>query len=146
MAPEVRWQASSAASSGRDVAASDRESVESLLRRLIKRIEESERRYAEALDELHARLGHISYAAGVTEVIGSPEETENFLSGCGASWAILPAAWSSPNPQKSTGRFPRSTKPSRKSAPPASPTRSQTGSPRYRTLRRRRHEPNRNPP
>ena len=57
MAPEVRWQASDAAvSRGIAVSASDQDSVESLLRRLIRRIEESERRYAEALDELHARL------------------------------------------------------------------------------------------
>ena len=62
MAPEVRWQASTAAgSSGSETLAPDRESVESLLRKLIKRIEESERRYEEALDELHARLGQVSY-------------------------------------------------------------------------------------
>ena len=77
MAPEVRWQASSAAArSGSDIPASDQDTVESLLRRLIRRIEESERRYAEALDELQARLGHVSYSAAVTEVIGTPEETE----------------------------------------------------------------------
>jgi localization factor PodJL len=77
MAPEVDWQASSATTrSGSDVPASDQDTVESLLRRLIKRIEESERRYAEALDELHARLGDVSYTAGVTEAIGTPEETE----------------------------------------------------------------------
>jgi localization factor PodJL len=77
MAPEVRWQASSAATrSGRDVPASDQDTVESLLRRLIKRIEESERRYAEALDELQARIGHVSYTVSATEAIGTPEETE----------------------------------------------------------------------
>src|SRR5262249_31907709 len=47
-----------------------------LLRKLIKRIEESERRYAEALDELHARLGQVSYSASVNEALGTPEETE----------------------------------------------------------------------
>jgi localization factor PodJL len=77
MAPEVLWQASSAATrSGSDAPASDQDTVESLLRRLVRRIEESERRYAEALDELHARLGHVSYSAAVTEAIGTPEETE----------------------------------------------------------------------
>ncbi|HKA65587.1 MAG TPA: hypothetical protein VKD00_07705 [Methyloceanibacter sp.] len=77
MAPEVRWQASSAASSsGSETLALDRESVESLLRKLIKRIEESERRYEEALDELHARLGQVSYSASVNEALGTPEETE----------------------------------------------------------------------
>ena len=77
MAPEARWQASSVATkSGRDVPSSDQDTVESLLRRLIKRIEESERRYAEALDELQARLGQISYTTGPTEAIGTREETE----------------------------------------------------------------------
>ena len=77
MAPEVRWQASSAAtSSGSDSLPPDRESVESLLRKLIKRIEESERRYAEALDELNVRLGQVSYSASVNEALGTPEETE----------------------------------------------------------------------
>jgi localization factor PodJL len=77
MVPEVLWQASSAATRGSgDAPASDQDTVESLLRRLIRRIEESERRYAEALDELHARLGHVSYSAAVTEAIGTPEETE----------------------------------------------------------------------
>src|SRR5262249_6546136 len=77
MAPEVGWQASSAApKGGSDAPASDQATVESLLRRLIRRIEESERRYAEALDELQARLGHVSYSAAVTKVIGTPEEAE----------------------------------------------------------------------
>lgn len=77
MAPEVRWQASEPArSSGSDFAQPGEESVEILLRRLIRRIEESERRYAEALDELHARLGHVSQTADITEALGSPEESE----------------------------------------------------------------------
>ena len=77
MAPEVRWQASEPArSSGSDFRAPGEDSVEILLRRLIRRIEESERRYAEALDELHARLGHASHTAGVAESLASPEESE----------------------------------------------------------------------
>ena len=38
----------------------DQQSVETLLRRLVERVEESERRYSEALDELHARLDQLS--------------------------------------------------------------------------------------
>jgi localization factor PodJL len=77
MAPEVRWQASRPArSSGGDFPAPGEDSVETLLRRLIRRIEESERRYAEALDELHARLGHVSHTAGIAESLASPEESE----------------------------------------------------------------------
>ena len=91
MAPEVRWQASSAAGSGgSETRAPDRESVESLLRKLIKRIEESERRYEEALDELHARLGQVSYSASVNEALGTPEETEN--SGAATASAERPRA------------------------------------------------------
>ena len=77
MAPEVRWQTSEpATSSGSDFRAPGEDSVEILLRRLIRRIEESERRYAEALDELHARLGHVSHTAGVAELLASQEESE----------------------------------------------------------------------
>jgi hypothetical protein len=77
MASEVRWQASGAATTGGGGPAAQREdSVEVLLRRLIRRIEESERRYAEALDELHARLGHASQATGVRQSLATPEETE----------------------------------------------------------------------
>ena len=77
MAPEVRWQASEPArSSGSDYARPGEDNVETLLRRLIRRIEESERRYAEALDELHARLGHVSQSAGIADPLGSREESE----------------------------------------------------------------------
>ena len=77
MAPEVRWQSSEPArSGGGDFRAPGEDSVETLLRRLIRRIEESERRYAEALDELHARLGHVSHTAGAAESLASPEESE----------------------------------------------------------------------
>lgn len=77
MAPEVRWQTSEPArSGGSDFRAPGEDSVETLLRGLIRRIEESERRYAEALDELHARLGHVSHTAGVAEALASPEESE----------------------------------------------------------------------
>ncbi len=77
MAPEVRWQTSEPArSGGSNFRAPGEDSVETLLRRLIRRIEESERRYAEALDELHARFGHVSHTAGVAESLASPEESE----------------------------------------------------------------------
>jgi localization factor PodJL len=77
MAPEVRWQASGAAPGGSSGSpASGEERVETLLRRLIRRIEESERRYAEALDELHARLGHVSQTPGIAESLATPEESE----------------------------------------------------------------------
>jgi localization factor PodJL len=77
MGPEVRWQASAPArSSGSDFSMSGEDTVETLLRRLIRRIEESERRYAEALDELHARLGHVSQTSAIAQSLATPEESE----------------------------------------------------------------------
>jgi localization factor PodJL len=107
MAPEVRWQASSAASSsGGHTLAPDRESVESLLRKLIKRIEESERRYEEALDELHARLGQVSYSASVNKALGTPEETET-LERLRRQLSDLARRLEQPQPKKMAERLPR---------------------------------------
>ena len=52
----------------------DQQSVESLLRRLVERVEESEHRYGEALDELHARLDQLSYTTDAARATGSQEE------------------------------------------------------------------------
>ena len=107
MAPEVRWQASSAAGSGgSETRAPDRESVESLLRKLIKRIEESERRYEEALDELHARLGQVSYSASVNEALGTPEETET-LERLRRQLSDLARRLAQPQPKKEAEWLPR---------------------------------------
>jgi localization factor PodJL len=107
MAPEVRWQTSSVASlGGSDTLAPDRESVESLLRKLIRRIEESERRYAEALDELHARLGQVSYSASVSEALGTPEETET-LERLRHQLSDLARRLEQPQPKKEAERLPR---------------------------------------
>ena len=54
----------------------DQRSVENLLRRLVERVEDSERRYGEALDELHARLDQLSQTTDAARVTGSPEEAE----------------------------------------------------------------------
>ena len=81
MAPEASWQASSAETlGGSDVSLSgthmDQQTVESLLRRLVERVEESERRYGEALDELHARLDRLSKTTDAAPATDSSEETE----------------------------------------------------------------------
>jgi hypothetical protein len=55
----------------------DQQSVESLLRRLVERVEESERRYSEALDDLHARLDQLSQTTGAARA-GSSEDAETF--------------------------------------------------------------------
>jgi localization factor PodJL len=55
----------------------DQQSVESLLRRLVERVEQSERRYSEALDDLHARLDQLSQTTGAARA-GSSEDAETF--------------------------------------------------------------------
>ena len=56
----------------------DQQSVESLLRRLVQRVEESERRYSEALDDLHARLDQLSQTTDAARAAGAPEDAETF--------------------------------------------------------------------
>ena len=81
MVPEASWQASSAATqresdAPRSDAYTDQQTVEGLLHRLVERIEENERRYGEALDELHARLDRLSQTTDPAQTSASPEETE----------------------------------------------------------------------
>lgn len=80
MSPEASWQASSAERHQPLDRASDlnldSQSVESLLRRLITRVEESERRYGEALGELHARLDRLSKSTDTIPSLGDSEEAE----------------------------------------------------------------------
>src|SRR5262249_19237278 len=80
MASEASWQAGvgyegskSAPASGTEM---DQGTVESLLRRLVERVEQSERRYGEALEELHARLDRLSATTGAARAGSSPEEAE----------------------------------------------------------------------
>jgi localization factor PodJL len=56
----------------------DQQSVESLLRRLVQRVEESERRYSEALDELHSRIDQLSHTTEAARTAGSPGDTATF--------------------------------------------------------------------
>jgi localization factor PodJL len=75
MAPEPSWQQSNA-ETGAGAPFTDQESIESLLRHLIRRVEESERRYDEALGELHARLDRLSQTPEAGGGAVSPEEAE----------------------------------------------------------------------
>ena len=56
----------------------DQQTVESLLRRLVQRVEESERRYSEALDELHARLDQLAQTTDAARAAGSPDDSATF--------------------------------------------------------------------
>jgi len=82
MASEASWQTSSAGA-GRDSFSDDQpmdqRTVESLLRRLVERVEESERRYGEALDELHARLDQLSQTTeAAARETSLPEDADTF--------------------------------------------------------------------
>lgn len=81
MVSEASWQTDGL--SGRGAAPSaggpmDQQSVETLLRRLVQRVEESERRYSEALRELHARIDQLSQTAGAAQASGAFEDAETF--------------------------------------------------------------------
>jgi localization factor PodJL len=79
MASEASWQSGGSARHGdssRNAGALDQQSVESLLRRLVERVEESERRYSEALDELHSRLDQLSHSTEAAAVTTSPEDAD----------------------------------------------------------------------
>jgi localization factor PodJL len=81
MASEASWQTSSAGPGGDAFSADqpmDQRTVESLLRRLVERVEESERRYGEALDELHARLDQLSQTTEAARDTSVPEDADTF--------------------------------------------------------------------
>ena len=79
MVSEASWQTGVGRHQGGSSAEvpMDQQSVESLLRRLVERVEESERRYSEALDDLHARLDQLSQTTGAARS-GSSEDAETF--------------------------------------------------------------------
>jgi localization factor PodJL len=54
----------------------DQATVESLLRRLLKRVEDSEQRYSQALDDLRARLDQLSHSTGQPLPSASPEQAD----------------------------------------------------------------------
>jgi len=77
MASEATWQSGGAQRSGEAPTEGpmDQRTVESLLRRLVERVEESERRYSEALDELHARLDQLSQTTDAARATSTPAES-----------------------------------------------------------------------
>ncbi len=77
MASEATWQTGGGHRNGETPGDGpmDQRTVESLLRRLVERVEESERRYSDALDELHARLDQLSQTTDAARAAGAPEDS-----------------------------------------------------------------------
>jgi len=81
MVSEASWQSGGLGRYGDAPSAGgpmNQQSVESLLRRLVERVEESERRYSAALDDLHARLDQLAYTTDAARTTGTPEDAETF--------------------------------------------------------------------
>jgi localization factor PodJL len=81
MASGASWQSGNAEQARQDHLSLEGRSmgqrtVEALIRRLLERVEESECRYSEAIEELHARLDQLSHSTEVAQATGSPEEIE----------------------------------------------------------------------
>jgi hypothetical protein len=67
MASQASWQTGAP---DRDEDVPDRQSLESLLRRLMQQVEETERRYGEALDELQGRLDRLAHKTDAARSTG----------------------------------------------------------------------------
>ena len=81
MASEASWQTSKAGGGSTAFSTDqpmDQRTVETLLRRLVERVEDSERRYGEALDELHVRLDRLSQTTEAARDTGAPENSDTF--------------------------------------------------------------------
>ncbi|MFW2391786.1 MAG: hypothetical protein ACN4EH_05320, partial [Methyloceanibacter sp.] len=81
MASEASWQTGDTGDLSETLPADepmDQRTVESLLRRLVDRVEESERRYGEELDELHARLDQLSQTTEAARDTGAPGDDTTF--------------------------------------------------------------------
>jgi hypothetical protein len=74
MSSQEKWQTGASrhggAGWGEDVP--DQQSVENLLRRLVHQVEETERRYSEALDDLQRRLDHLALKTDAARTSGTP--------------------------------------------------------------------------
>ncbi len=69
MSSQASWQTGGA---GWGEAADDPQSLENLLRRLMQQVEETERRYGEALDELQGRLDRLAHKTDAARSTGAP--------------------------------------------------------------------------
>ena len=78
MVSEANWQTGSYGGAPAAGGPMDQQSVENLLRRLVERVEESERRYSGALDELHARLDQLAQTTDAARATGTPEDAATF--------------------------------------------------------------------
>ncbi|HEX2448029.1 MAG TPA: peptidoglycan-binding protein [Methyloceanibacter sp.] len=78
MVSDASWHTGSYGNAPSKEGPMDQQSVESLLRRLVQRVEESERRYSEALDELHARLDQLAQRTDAARAAPIPDDAATF--------------------------------------------------------------------
>ena len=77
MSSQASWQtgASSYGGAGGGEDFPDRQSVEGLLRRLVQQVEETERRYSDALNELQGRLDRLALTTDVARASGASDDS-----------------------------------------------------------------------
>src|SRR4029453_8682702 len=77
MSSQASWQTGASSERGADWGEEfpDQQSVEGLLRRLVQQVEETERRYGEALNDLQGRVGQLGVATGAPRVSGASDDS-----------------------------------------------------------------------
>jgi localization factor PodJL len=77
MSSQASWQTGASDRSGADWSEEfpDRQSVEGLLRRLVRQVEETERRYGEALSDLQGRLDQLALTTGAARVSAASDDS-----------------------------------------------------------------------
>src|SRR5262245_6190838 len=77
MSSQASWQTGASSGGGADGGEEfpDQQSVEGLLRRLVQQVEETERRYGEALNDLQGRLDQLSLTTDAARVSAASDDS-----------------------------------------------------------------------
>src|SRR5262245_64429262 len=77
MSSQASWQTGASGQGGADWGEEfpDQQSVEGLLRRLVQQVEETERRYREALNDLQGRLDQLALTIGAARASGASDDS-----------------------------------------------------------------------
>lgn len=77
MSSQASWQTGASSGGGADWGEEfpDQRSVEGLLRRLVQQVEETERRYGDALNDLQGRLDQLALTTGAARVSGASDDS-----------------------------------------------------------------------